>query len=63
MKEQHIYERTYKDYLSRVADIDLKFAIYDDLFKSMEIASRMESYEEARILGEMLDYYYSYVIF
>jgi len=25
MKEQHIYEQTYQDYLSRIADIDLKF--------------------------------------
>ena len=25
MKEEHIYERTYKDYLSRIAEIDLKF--------------------------------------
>ncbi len=25
MKEQHIYEQTYQDYLSRIAEIDLKF--------------------------------------
>jgi len=25
MKEQHVYEQTYQDYLSRIADLDLKF--------------------------------------
>lgn len=26
MKKEHVYEQTYRDYLSRIAGIDLKFA-------------------------------------